>query len=372
MCRKVAFFFAVLIVCGAATSQADDFLLAQLYGSGVHAYNGGDYNTAYRELTAAIQGGTIDPRAYYFRGLTYLRMGRQQEAAADFQKGAEMETGDSNDVFPVSNSLARVQGPDRDMLERYREAARVTAHQRQEAARQARYEQRVEAEKTVLRKVQPTELTLPETTAELPAAGAANDPFAEPKPVPSPQQPAATPKTDETPKSDDPFGAAPAKAPDTNKPAPTDANPFGEPATKSKPAPAAAEAAVPAAAQRFTKVANKLIEAINRSDSAAIQASLDTQMQQALPPDKATPFFQGLVTAGGKLKNAAAPKVDGSTAIVRVTAERGAWDFKITLDASDKISGLYVTPPGSGPAEKPAADSKPKPTQPAADENPFK
>src|SRR5207247_251950 len=113
---------------------------------------------------------------------------------------------------------------------------------------------------------------------------------------------------------------------------------------------AAAEASAPASAQRFTRVANKLIQAINSDDSAAIQASFDAQMQQALPPDKATPFFRGLVTAAGKLKDAGVPPVTGPPAIVRVSAERGAWDFIITLDASDKISGLSVTPPVSGPA----------------------
>ena len=113
---------------------------------------------------------------------------------------------------------------------------------------------------------------------------------------------------------------------------------------------ATAEASAPASAQRFTKVANKLIQAINSNDSAAIQASLDTQMRRAFPPDKTTSFFGGLVSAAGKLKQVGAPQITGPTAIVRVTAERGAWDFKITLDASDKISGLSVTPPGSGPA----------------------
>ncbi len=110
-----------------------------------------------------------------------------------------------------------------------------------------------------------------------------------------------------------------------------------------------------ASAQRFTKAANKLIQAINRGDSAAIEASFDAQMKQFLPPEKATPFFRGLVSAAGKLKDAGAPRVTGPTAIVRVTAERGAWDFKITLDASDKISGLSVTPPGSGPAAESTA-----------------
>jgi hypothetical protein len=119
--------------------------------------------------------------------------------------------------------------------------------------------------------------------------------------------------------------------------------------------PAAAKALPPATtpaatpAQRFTKATNKLIQAINNNDSAAIQANFDATMQQALPADKATPFFSGLVSAFGKLKQAGAPQVTGSTAIVRVTAERGAWDFKFMLDGSDKISSLEVTPSGSGP-----------------------
>ena len=33
------------------------------------------------------------------------------------------------------------------------------------------------------------------------------------------------------------------------------------------------------------------------------------------------------------------PSQPGPTAIVRVTAERGAWDFKISLDPSGKIAG---------------------------------
>jgi murein DD-endopeptidase MepM/ murein hydrolase activator NlpD len=113
---------------------------------------------------------------------------------------------------------------------------------------------------------------------------------------------------------------------------------------------AAAGASAPSSAQRFTRVANKLIQAINRDDSAAIQAMFDAEMQRALPPAKADPFFRGLVTAQGKLKKAGAPRVTGDTAVMRVTAERGAWDFEITLGATDKVASLAVTPPGSGPA----------------------
>ncbi len=115
-------------------------------------------------------------------------------------------------------------------------------------------------------------------------------------------------------------------------------------------------------------MANKLIRAINSNDSAAIQASFDAQMQRVFPPAKATPFFRGLVSAAGKLKDAGVPQVTGPTAIVRVSAERGAWDFKITLAASDKISGLSVTPPGSGSA----ADSTAVPRSRTSMQLPFR
>jgi hypothetical protein len=68
-------------------------------------------------------------------------------------------------------------------------------------------------------------------------------------------------------------------------PTPPVKRPDGQVAEK-KAVPPAAEASAPASAQRFTKVANKLIQAINSDDSTALQASFDAQMQQALPPDK--------------------------------------------------------------------------------------
>src|SRR5262249_43780532 len=107
-------------------------------------------------------------------------------------------------------------------------------------------------------------------------------------------------------------------------------------------------------ADRFLETAKKLIQAINSDDSHAIQASFDAQMQQALPPEKATPFFRGLVTAKGKLQKAGAPQVTGSAAVVRVTAERGAWDFKISLTPSGKIAGLLISAAAAG-ASAPAS-----------------
>jgi D-alanyl-D-alanine-carboxypeptidase/D-alanyl-D-alanine-endopeptidase len=95
---------------------------------------------------------------------------------------------------------------------------------------------------------------------------------------------------------------------------------------------------------RFLESTNKLIEAINGGDIPAIENMMASQMQQLLPPDKATPFFGGIITARGKLKEVGTLAIKGPTATVKVSAERGAWTFKITLDASDKIAGLLITP----------------------------
>lgn len=59
-----------------APLQAQEAVLGQLYGSGVHAYFSGDYLKAYEKLTAASDAGSRDPRVYYFRGLVYLKLGR--------------------------------------------------------------------------------------------------------------------------------------------------------------------------------------------------------------------------------------------------------------------------------------------------------
>src|SRR5262245_17837751 len=125
MYRKVALFVGAFVLMGCAEALADDVLLANLYGSGVHAFNRGDLKNAHADLSAAIQDGSTDPRAFYFRGLTYLRLGREQEAVSDFKKGAEYESGENAGVYSVGRALERIQGPARQTLERYRTGARI-------------------------------------------------------------------------------------------------------------------------------------------------------------------------------------------------------------------------------------------------------
>ena len=141
MYRKLAMLIVAGLVCVLSMpSTGQEGIVSQLYGNGVHAYFAGQYEEAYEFFSSAIQAGTRDPRIYYFRGLTYLKLGRPEEAQQDFVKGAELETADVNQLYPVGRALQRVQGKHRLTLEQYREEARLTAWNRQRAAEKARYQ----------------------------------------------------------------------------------------------------------------------------------------------------------------------------------------------------------------------------------------
>ncbi|MDX1962705.1 MAG: tetratricopeptide repeat protein [Pirellulales bacterium] len=249
---------------------ADLAILGQYYGTGVHHYNAGNYLAAHEDLNAAITGGSEDPRAFYFRGLSLLNLGSENEAIADFKKGAELEALDSTGFYQVGRSLERVQGSRRLQLEKYRAAARVALYQKAQEARNQRYEVARGNEAAVLRNtplakersatVAPTPLVaIPKgadqaaaPAAVVPATPMASDPFG---------SPAAEPATT-TPMAEDPFGTPAAEAPATPAPAtpapatpPAADNPFGEPeaaapATEvpATPAPATPAPATPPAA----------------------------------------------------------------------------------------------------------------------------
>jgi hypothetical protein len=125
-----------LIPLGSASAQ--NAILAEMYGRGVHAYNAGMFRDASRYLTMAIDNGIQDPRAYYFRGMVAFAEGRTHEAEADWRMGAELEaTGRTNP--DVGRSLARFQGSGRLQLEGIRQQARLDALANAQARSQQRY-----------------------------------------------------------------------------------------------------------------------------------------------------------------------------------------------------------------------------------------
>ena len=142
----------ILLLLCIAPVRAQDAVSSQTYGTGVHAYFAGDYRRAYELLTSAIGPNSTsrDPRMYYFCALTFLRLGRDDEAKQDFQQGAKLEMTNTDQTYNISRALERVQGAERQHLEQYRVTARIVAQQQSEEQNRARYEQQKREESRVL------------------------------------------------------------------------------------------------------------------------------------------------------------------------------------------------------------------------------
>jgi hypothetical protein len=119
------------------------------YSQGVHAYFAGRTNQANHYLSIAQSIDPTDPRTYYFRALSLLRLGRRDEAQLDMRTGAALEAREPN-RFAVGIALERVQGGDRLLLERFRREGRVAEANLSIARERSRYEQITEREPEVL------------------------------------------------------------------------------------------------------------------------------------------------------------------------------------------------------------------------------
>jgi len=104
-------------------------------------------------------------------------------------------------------------------------------------------------------------------------------------------------------------------------------------------------AAPPSAADRFQRVADRLVEAINAGDWAALGRDFAPVMREALPPDKAAAFFQGVRTQHGRIVGLDPPRLaPPAQAVLAARFDRGVLDLKIVLDAEDRIIGLWLLP----------------------------
>lgn len=224
MLRKLLLVIAGSMVLCSAASFAQDGVLAHFYGKAVHRYFARDYAGAFEYLNKAIENGSNDPRCYYFRGLSYLQLGREEEAREDFQQGAKMEMQDTCVISSVSKALERIQGRTRMMIEEYRDDARLQALVELENNRRARYEELKREEARVLDRSAPA-VGLPETGEVAPAAPAPTAPPAAPAdqmPADEPAAPAApavpAPAAPEAAPPAPPAPAAPAAPADEDNP----------------------------------------------------------------------------------------------------------------------------------------------------------
>jgi tetratricopeptide (TPR) repeat protein len=144
------------VACGRIAAAGDPPQLAHAYGNGVHAYFAGDFQRAYEDLSEAVEGGTHDPRVWYFRGLAALKLGRTDEAEADFSAAARRES-EGTGAWPVAKSLERVQGCDRLKLERHRARAGIASLQQDRQRSNLRYLEVERNRPDVTRRIVPIE-----------------------------------------------------------------------------------------------------------------------------------------------------------------------------------------------------------------------
>jgi murein DD-endopeptidase MepM/ murein hydrolase activator NlpD len=99
------------------------------------------------------------------------------------------------------------------------------------------------------------------------------------------------------------------------------------------------------ATQRFEKVVNRMVKAINEANWPGIQADFAKAMLDFLPLEKSTPFFQGMVAQYGKIEKLDAVRyTPPNKAIFPAHFERGFLDITVVLDEQDKIIGLLFLP----------------------------
>lgn len=121
-----------------SSAQNETAILAETYGQGVHAYNGGRLTDALEFFSLAIENGSQDPRVHYYHGIVNYVSGRPEEAVKDWQAGAAIEAmGGPNPS--IGRSLARFQGNGRLKLESIRQAARIKALAEANARSRQRY-----------------------------------------------------------------------------------------------------------------------------------------------------------------------------------------------------------------------------------------
>src|SRR5438034_704887 len=81
--------------------------------------------------------------------------------------------------------------------------------------------------------------------------------------------------------------------------------------------------------ERYTKVANRLVERINAADYNAIDTMFNKEMSAALPLDKSSAFFKGLTEQMGRIERLDPPQSMPPAMIFPAHFERGLLDVQI-------------------------------------------
>lgn len=110
---------------------------------------------------------------------------------------------------------------------------------------------------------------------------------------------------------------------------------------------------------RFEKVANHLVKAINEMNHDEIRRDFGEVMQDSFPLERSKPFFKNLSAQYGKIEKLDSGRlIPPDQATFPAHFERVILDIKIVLDDQDKIVGLWFLPHtvGDAFAEKDATE----------------
>jgi hypothetical protein len=342
MLRTLVLLAGAIVSLAALPLNAQDAVLSRLYGDGVHAFLSGDFAKSHERLTAAIDAGSLDPRVYYFRGLDYLKLGREPEAIQDFQKGAELECKDKNRSYNVPRSLERIQGTMRLLLDKYRVEARKASYAEANKYRKARFEEIRREEHRVLRDQtgEPASEAVPAPAAEAePGAKATKlDVFGNPQEaknaakadeVFTEDKPAGKPDVEEEPAADGTMAEQPAMD------QPVAEQPTAEKSATEKPA-----------AERPTARKTTIFNALIKGSSEGVKKSFG-DVKKMLPFGKAAP---GAKKPAGTAQPAGGDDLFGA----------GPEEKKAEMPEKPKKADPFK-PEEPEASDKPAADKKPAP-----------
>jgi len=102
----------------------DPFAGEKNYGIGLDMYFSRKYAEAEKAFTRAIEADNHDARYYYYLGLARLAQSNTGGAVKAFNAGARLELQSKPNSTSIANSLERVQGSPRQMINAARERAR--------------------------------------------------------------------------------------------------------------------------------------------------------------------------------------------------------------------------------------------------------
>jgi len=164
------FVVSVLVVFGLAISS----LAASELSDSMQLFHQGDYENAYKGLTSLVQEDKQDARIYYYRGLISLRTGHRDAAARDFQLAMQLEAAGAGQG--VGESLQRIQGQERLILEKYRTMARLAGKQRVQPVSPPAIQRSTQTIQLV-RAESPINMPTFRLASEVPIRKSADDPF---------------------------------------------------------------------------------------------------------------------------------------------------------------------------------------------------